>query len=125
MSVGAPDVFENPPGGKRFVAMAREQVKEPELLVGEPQCTLATHRVTLLYVQDYGSKTDAVGGVVERLAVFARASQLRPDARHEFPRVERLGEIVVGADTQANDQIVHGAAGRKHEDWHAVMGADL
>ena len=42
--------------------------------------------------------------------------QDRPDSRHQLPRAERLGHVVVGAEVQAEEQVVLGGARRQHDD---------
>jgi hypothetical protein len=43
--------------------------------------------------------------------------------RQQFARVERLGDVVVGAEVQAGHAIGSVALGGDHQDWHlAVVG---
>ena len=49
---------------------------------------------------------------------LAVAAQHRVDARDELARIERLGEVVVGAHFQADDAIDVLALGRQHDDRH-------
>src|SRR5450756_799981 len=59
-----------------------------------------------------------------RFVVAARAAQQRPNARREFARAERLGEVVVGAELQALHQILLTVLGGEHDDGHVGGGAD-
>ncbi len=45
------------------------------------------------------------------------------DARHQFPRVERLRQVVVGADFKPDDAVHVVALGRQHDDRHRVAAA--
>jgi hypothetical protein len=46
-------------------------------------------------------------------------------ASHQFPRVERLGQIIVGAQIQADDAVHVVGAGRQHEHRHTALLAQL
>ena len=50
------------------------------------------------------------------------AAKHRVDARQQFARVEGLGEIVVGADFQADDAVNVLALGGQHDDGRTVIG---
>ena len=45
-----------------------------------------------------------------RRGCFARAAKYRADPRHQLARIERLGQIIVGADFQSKDAIHRFAA---------------
>ncbi len=51
------------------------------------------------------------------------AAQHRVDARDELARIERLGQVVVGAHLEADDAIDVLALGRQHDDRHRLAGA--
>ena len=44
------------------------------------------------------------------------------DAGQQFSRIERLAQIVIGADLQANDAVHVLAFGSQHDDGSAVVG---
>ena len=48
------------------------------------------------------------------------ATQHGSDARHQLARRERLGEVIVGAEIQAEDAIGFHAARRQHHDRDAA-----
>ncbi len=64
-------------------------------------------------------------GAAPRAARLRGAPQDGADARHQFARVERLAEVVVGAELQADDAIDVIAARGEHEDRGVVRGAEL
>ncbi len=49
--------------------------------------------------------------------------QHRLDAREQFPRVERLGQVIVGADFQPDDAVDVVALGRQHDDRQGFAAA--
>ena len=73
----------------------------------------------------HGPKRDHA--VVGRGDAWRRAlrapAQHRMDARHEFARIEGLGQVVVGADLQADDAVHVVALGGEHDDGHGLACA--
>ena len=63
------------------------------------------------------------GGI--RLVVADVTPQLCFDPRHQFQRVERLGDVVVGAQGQAHDLVHVLHLGGQHDDGEQVLFADL
>ena len=49
---------------------------------------------------------------------------MRPDPGRELAQAERLGDVVVGAELQADDLVELGVLGGQHDDRHARFGAD-
>ena len=45
-------------------------------------------------------------------------------AEHELPQLERLGEVVVGAELEPGGLVVETVGGGEHEDRHAAAGGD-
>jgi hypothetical protein len=45
------------------------------------------------------------------------AAQDGLDARHQLAGIERLGQVVIGAELEADDLVDVLAAGRQHDDW--------
>ena len=54
---------------------------------------------------------------------LAMPAQHRVDARDELARIERLGQVVVGAHLEADDAVDVLALGRQHDDRHGLAGA--
>ena len=50
----------------------------------------------------------------------AAAAGERSDARDEFAEVERLGEVVVGTESQSFNSVLDGVGGGQHQ--HATLG---
>ena len=48
----------------------------------------------------------------------------RPEAEHELSELERLGEVVVGAELEPGRLVVEPVGGGEHEDRHAASGGD-
>ncbi len=46
------------------------------------------------------------------------------EPEHEFPHVEGLGEVVVGAELEPAGLVVEPVGGGQHEDRHAAAGSD-
>ena len=63
----------------------------------------------------------------QRIVVFLRGApaQHGPDAQHEFPRVEGLDHVVVGAEFKAHDAVHVVAAGREHDDGDVFRASVL
>ena len=55
----------------------------------------------------------------------ARAAQDRADARDELAGAERLDDVVVGAELEAEHAVGLVAAGGEHDHRHALVGAQL
>ena len=58
----------------------------------------------------------------QRIALRLAASEQRAQARLQFPQVERLNEVVVGAGIQPGDAVRHGVARRQDEHRHGIAG---
>ena len=53
-------------------------------------------------------------------AAGAHPTENRADAKHEFLRAERLGEVIVGAERESANAVLFFAARREHEDGHVA-----
>jgi hypothetical protein len=53
------------------------------------------------------------------------AAQDAADARQQFARLERFGQVVVGAHFQAEDAVQRLVAGGQHDDRQSRLGAQL
>jgi hypothetical protein len=58
------------------------------------------------------------------LGLQSRAAQVGLDARHQLARRERLGDVVVGAELQAEDLVELLPAGGQHDDRDVALGPD-
>ena len=58
-----------------------------------------------------------------RPAVRAPAVEC-PEPEHELPQLERLGEVVVGAEPEPGGLVVKPVRGGEHQDRHAAAGSD-
>src|SRR5581483_9217803 len=72
---------------------------------------------------------DVEVAVLDRLALAVaplrrRTAQHRPDARDELPRVERLRQVVVGADLETDDLVDVLVARGQHQDRHVRVLPD-
>ena len=72
----------------------------------------------LLVDQQLGGRLERVlpDGEDGVLALLVLA-QLRADARQQHGKLERLGDVVVGARIQAQDHVGIGSVARQHDDW--------
>src|SRR5256885_16924774 len=48
----------------------------------------------------------------------------RSETKHELPELERLREVVVGAELEPGRLVVEAVGGGQHEDRHAAAGGD-
>ena len=48
----------------------------------------------------------------------------RSETEHELSELERLGEVVVGAELEPGGLVVEPVGGGEHEDRHAAAGGD-
>jgi len=59
-----------------------------------------------------------------RWSVVGAPAVERSETEHELSKVERLGEVVVGAELEAGRLVVETAGSGEHEDRHAAFGVD-
>ena len=48
----------------------------------------------------------------------------RPEAEHELPELERLGQVVVCAELEPGRLVIEPIGSGEHEDRHAAAGGD-
>src|SRR5215218_8568385 len=66
-----------------------------------------------------------VGQLIRTLARRYRCpTHNRPDARHELPDGERLGNVVVSPEFETDDPVYLVVAGGQHDDGHVALRAD-
>ena len=56
--------------------------------------------------------------------VVGAAAVERSETEHELLELERLGEVVVGAEPEPGGLVVEPVGGGEHEDRHAAAGGD-
>src|SRR5581483_3412918 len=120
----APDVLEYPVGRQRLVAVAGQQKQQLELALRQAGRCAVDERIAPVYIYHQRADLDLTA-LLRRLAVFDSAAQVGADARHQFTRRERLGQVVVRADFEAHDFIGVIVACRQEEDRHPVLRAYL
>ena len=76
--------------------------------------------------EDAGGQVQLGVAAAEQIHLIALASQEGPDAGQQFPAVEGLGQVVVGAGIQALDAVHHVGFCGEHQDGDgAVVAAQL
>ena len=70
-----------------------------------------------------GVKRDAAHLQPAAISFGFGASEDRVDARRKLTRVERLGEVVVGAELESDNAVDILATGRQHQHWNPALGA--
>ena len=109
------------PRGTVSPARQRENAQHVALAVGEMDDFLALAQFAAIQMIDVGSERD----LLQRLHRRRRgALEDIADPQHQFARLERLGDIIVGADLQALDPAFGFMARRQHDDRHRRGGAD-
>ena len=123
----APDALEQLVAREHEPAVVEQLPEEVELLRRELDLLVADHHLAAAGVDD----EVAVADLVALLAapVGRRAAEDALHARHELARVERLRQVVVGADLEPDDLVDVLVAGGQHQDRHvgalAHAAADL
>ena len=98
-----------------------ENAQHLALAVGQMDDLLALAQFAALEMKDVRPERD----LLQRLHRRRRgALEDIADPQHQFARLERLGDIIVGADLQALDPGLRLVARRQHDDRHRGRGAD-
>ena len=98
-----------------------ENAQHLAFAIGEMDDLLALAQFAALEMKEVGSERD----LLQRLHRRRRAAlEDIADAQHQLARLERLGDIIVGADLQALDPGFRLVARRQHDDRHRRGGAD-
>ena len=108
----APDQVQQPVRGHGDADVLSQRHEQVELLGAQRHGRAGDARLAPKHVDAQIADLDHLGRPLARLA----AAQDRLDPRHKLPRVERLGQVVVGADLEADDLVHVVAAGREHDD---------
>ena len=93
--------------------MLKQVLQEQELLGGQADRAPAVGDEVALPVEFDGPVRQHG---VPRLGPSLRAAEQGPDARHQLARAERLGDVVVGPQLEADDAVRLLGAGREHDD---------
>src|SRR3954453_715438 len=120
-----PDALEQLIAGQHQAAVIEQLPQQVELLWSElhlvaADCDLASPGVDLdgaVFHHGLGRPAALLG--------LGGAAQDRLDASDQLARVERLGQVVVGAHLEPDDLVDVVVAGGQHQDWHVRGGADL
>lgn len=96
----------------------QQQLEHRELLRREVQLPPVPRGRT-----PYGVEPDAVPFQLRRDRAGAAAAQ-RPDAGHQLRELERLAQVVVGAEVEPGDPVLHGTGGGEHQDPGPGAGGD-
>src|SRR6266849_1270466 len=115
-TIGAPDGIEKLVARENTVRPRSQEVEQPEFKRAErnglPGMTDAIGR----RIDGQLADLNGAGRVGRRL----RAAEQRFDARQQFARAERLGDVIVGAHLQAHDAVGFFAARGEHEDGETI-----
>ena len=102
---------------------AHQQLEHAEFRAGQRHgCAGDAH---LVHAGVQGDRSDLETSCDAPRRAAARAAQYRANARHQLARIERLAEIVVGAELQADDAVDVVAARGQHQHRRRMSGAEL
>ncbi|GAB3809668.1 hypothetical protein GCM10027605_45710 [Micromonospora zhanjiangensis] len=106
--------------GEDPARLAGQHLQDAELLGGEPDRP-AGHP----YLEPAGVDLQVADPLDHDVGVLhhAGAAQQRPGPGHQFPRAVRLGQVVVRADVQAEQDVLLGAARGQHQHRYVRLGA--
>ena len=110
---------------QRLARMTREHLQHREFTGGERNFLARLRQRARREVQRELAELEHLGGFRRRARQFGRrlAAQHRMNARHEFARVERLRQVIVGAHLEADDAIHVFTLRGEHDDRRAVVAA--
>src|SRR5271170_2339445 len=102
---------------------AHQQFEHAKFGAGESNRPLRDTHLTGAGMQDDRPHGQFVGHAAAAGAAVG-ATQNRANSRHQFPRVERFAEIIIGAQLEAHDPVDIIAAGGEHQDRRFVGSAE-
>ena len=121
--VDVPDLVDEPLAADDGPGLAHEQGEEVELLARELQgLAVERHRARRRVELD---RADLLRAGRRGRRGRARAAQDGADAGDELAGAERLDDVVVGAELEAQHAVGLVAAGGEHDHRHALVGAQL
>ena len=121
--VDVPDLVDEPLAAHDGAGLAHEQGEEVELLARELQRLAVERHGARRRVELDGADLQRAGRRGGRGG--ARAAQDGADAGDELARAERLDDVVVGAELEAQHAVGLVAAGGEHDHRHALAVAQL
>src|SRR5205814_2373956 len=119
----APHADEKIVAGEHAAGLARERAQELELRRREGKLPVPGHRLQAREVDDESAEAELP--LLAVVGARAIAAEERLDARCELVVVERLAEIVVGADPQANHAIGRVVLRREEQHWYVRIATEL
>ena len=121
----APDALEQHRAAEHPARGARQRGEDLELDVGEPHA-LAAHRTTRRFSKSICRSPSSIGSSKLLLGRRQRgAAQHGLDAAAELAHRERLGDVVVGAELEAEHLVDLLGLRGEHDDRHGAARADL
>jgi hypothetical protein len=97
-----PQVLHDLEAAEDLTGMCREEAEDLELRSGKVNTCLTG---PYLPAQEVDDKPWKIQPLVPVLGVHAPPAQVGPDAAHKLCRVHRLGDVIVGAHLEPNDDV--------------------
>lgn len=110
----SPDGLHQLPTGNNFSAVKREFAQQQVFAASEPNLCVVVEETVLLEVEGEAAEGDFAG------AVQAGATAGAGETCEQLREGEWLGEVVVGADVEAGDDVILFVERGKHDDGRAV-----
>src|SRR5262249_48563387 len=121
--IAAPDLAEERLAAEHDPDMGRQQMQEPEFLIGQLDATPLDADATLRHIDldavDFDDPVSSRRGRLRHRAT--RAPEECPSPGHQFPDTEWFGEIVVGSAFEPHDLVGLFAAGGEHQNRHVPV----
>ncbi|MCY1440033.1 hypothetical protein D9M71_562900 [compost metagenome] len=114
--VVAPHGIEQVQARKHLARLAGEEVQQVELTWGEVQALAVQRRLACQRVDEQTAGTQAARIHFQVTSHRLDPAQQRLDPGHQFKHRERLGQVVVGAQFQAEDAVHFTGAGAGDDD---------
>ena len=95
-----------------------EDLEHRELLPGQRDVAVVAVHLAAERIQSQACDLSHGRPVVRAPAVECSETE------HELPQLERLREVVVGAELEPRCLVVETVGGGEHQDWHAALGGD-
>src|SRR4051794_26943972 len=95
-----------------------EDLEDGELLAGQRDVAVVAVDLAAERIEPQA------GDLSHRRPVVGASAVERSESEHELFELERLGEVVVGAELEPGGLVVEAVGGREHEDRYAAAGSD-